>query len=95
MGVPVVAKLGNGTTSRLGGAILSAIGMTDWVAADDDQYVEVALRSTAGQLTTIRRELPDLIGQRCSPVAYTRAVEDAYRTMWEKHCGERVVLDTE
>jgi predicted O-linked N-acetylglucosamine transferase (SPINDLY family) len=88
MGVPVVAKLGNGTTSRLGGAILSAVGMTDWVAADDDQYVEVALRSTPGQLTTIRHELPDLIGQRCSPGAYTRAVEEAYRTMWEKHCGE-------
>ena len=84
----VVTKLGNGATSRLGGAILSAIGMTDWVAADDDQYVEVALRSTPGRLSTIRHELPDLIGQRCSPVAYTRAVEEAYRTMWEKHCGQ-------
>jgi hypothetical protein len=67
---------------------LCAIGMTDWVAADDDQYVEVALRSTPGQLSKIRRELPDLIGQRCSPVVYARAVEEAYRTMWEKHCGE-------
>jgi predicted O-linked N-acetylglucosamine transferase (SPINDLY family) len=86
--VPVVAKLGNGATSRLGGAILSATGMTDWVAANDDQYVEIALRSSPEQLKAIRHELPDLIGQRCSPVAYTRAVEDAYRTMWEKHCGE-------
>jgi predicted O-linked N-acetylglucosamine transferase (SPINDLY family) len=88
MGVPVVAKLGNGATSRLGGAVLSAIGMTDWVAADDDQYVEIALRSTPGRLSKIRHELPNLIGQRCSPVAYTRAVEEAYRTMWEKYCGE-------
>jgi predicted O-linked N-acetylglucosamine transferase (SPINDLY family) len=88
MGVPVVAKLGNGATSRLGGAILSAIGMTDWVAADDDQYVEAALRSTPGQLSKIRNELPNLIAQRCSPVAYTRAVEQAYRTMWEKYCSE-------
>jgi predicted O-linked N-acetylglucosamine transferase (SPINDLY family) len=91
MGVPVVAKLGNGPTSRLAGAILSAIGMTDWVAADDDQYAEIALRSTPEQLSKIRHELPSLIAPRCSPVAYTRAVEEAYRTMWQKHCGELAV----
>jgi predicted O-linked N-acetylglucosamine transferase (SPINDLY family) len=88
MGVPVVAKLGNGATSRLAGAISSAVGMTDWVAVDDDQYVEIALRSTPQQLGKIRNELPNLIAQRCSPAAYTRAVEEAYRTMWQKHCGE-------
>jgi len=88
MGVPVVAKLGNGATSRLAGAISSAVGMTDWVALDDDQYVEIALRSTPEQLGKIRNELPNLIAQRCSPAAYTRAVEEAYRTRWQKHCGE-------
>ena len=36
MGVPVVTKLGNGMASRAGGAILSALGMTDWIAADED-----------------------------------------------------------
>jgi predicted O-linked N-acetylglucosamine transferase (SPINDLY family) len=86
MGVPVVTKLGNAVASRLGGAILSAIGMTDWVAADDDQYVEIALRSTADRLRTIRHALPDLIDRHCSPAAYTGAVEEAYRTMWEKRC---------
>jgi predicted O-linked N-acetylglucosamine transferase (SPINDLY family) len=84
----VVTKLGNGITSRVGGAILSAIGLADWVAADDGQYVEIALRSTPDRLGAIRRELPGLIDRRCSPAAYTRAVEQAYRTMWEKRCGE-------
>jgi predicted O-linked N-acetylglucosamine transferase (SPINDLY family) len=86
MGVPVVTKLGNGATGRLGGAILSATSLNEWVAADDDQYVEIALRSTPGRLSTIRHELPNLIERHCSPVAYTRAVEEAYHTMWEKHC---------
>jgi predicted O-linked N-acetylglucosamine transferase (SPINDLY family) len=90
MGVPVVAKLGNGITKRMAGAILSAVGMSDWVATDDDQYVDVALRSTPDRLRKIRHELPDLIAQRCSPAAYTRAVEAAYRAMWEKCCGERL-----
>jgi len=87
MGVPVVAKLGNGIAARLAGAILSAIGMTDWVAADDDEYVKIALRSGSDRLRTIRGELPNLIQQRCSPAAYARAVEEAYRTMWQTYCG--------
>jgi len=90
MGVPVVAKLGNGVASRVGGAILSAAGLTDWAAADDDRYVEIALRSTPDRLRTIRHELPELIGRRCSPAAYTRAVEQAYQTMWQKYCAERL-----
>jgi predicted O-linked N-acetylglucosamine transferase (SPINDLY family) len=88
MGVPVVTKLGKGMASRVGGAILSAVGMTDWVAGDDDQYVEIALRATPDRLRKIRHELPDLIDRRCSPAAYTRAVEAAYRTMWERWCAE-------
>jgi predicted O-linked N-acetylglucosamine transferase (SPINDLY family) len=87
MGVPVVTKLGDGIASRAGGAILSAIGMPDWIAADDDQYVEIALQSNQDRLRTIRHGLPDLIDRHCSPAAYTRAVEAAYRTMWQTCCG--------
>jgi predicted O-linked N-acetylglucosamine transferase (SPINDLY family) len=86
MGVPVVAKLGNGLANRAGGAILSAIGMTDWIATDDDHYVQIALRSTPDGLRTIRHALPDRIDTRCSPAAYAEAVEAAYRTMWETYC---------
>jgi predicted O-linked N-acetylglucosamine transferase (SPINDLY family) len=86
MGVPVVAKIGDAIPKRLGGAILSSIGIADWVAIDDDHYVDVALRSTPDRLATLRRELPDLINARCSPTAYTSAVEEGYRTMWQKYC---------
>jgi len=86
MGVPVVAKIGNAIPQRLGGAILSAIGLTEWVATDDDQYVEIARRSSPDRLRMLRRELPDRIEARCGPVAYTRAVEAAYQAMWKKFC---------
>ena len=89
MGVPVVTRMGNSLSTRIGGAILSAIDMRDWIASSEDQYVDIALRSTPDQLRTIRNQLPDLIAARCSPVSYTRAVERAYRTMWEKYCAER------
>jgi len=91
VGVPVVAKLGDGIPSRLSAAILSSIGMTDWVAADDDEYAEIALKlaSMPDRLLTLRQELPARIAtsSRCNPQAYTNAVEDAYRTMWEDYCG--------
>jgi predicted O-linked N-acetylglucosamine transferase (SPINDLY family) len=87
MGVPVVTKLGNGMATRLGACFLSAIGMPDWIATDDDQYVDIPLRSSPDRLRTIRHELPDRIARRCSPAAYTRDVEAAYRTMWQKYCG--------
>ncbi|MFM9735966.1 O-linked N-acetylglucosamine transferase family protein, partial [Streptomyces niveiscabiei] len=41
-GVPVVAKLGNGASSRAGGSIVTAVGLGDWVAEDDDGYIEIA-----------------------------------------------------
>jgi predicted O-linked N-acetylglucosamine transferase (SPINDLY family) len=88
MGVPVVTRLGSGIAKRVSGAILSAIGMSDWVAADDDQYVEIALRSNPDRLKAIRHALPDLIEHRCSPAAYARAVEEAYRAMWNERCSE-------
>jgi predicted O-linked N-acetylglucosamine transferase (SPINDLY family) len=88
MGVPVVTRLGNGIAKGVSGAILSAVGMSDWVAADDDQYVDIALRSDPDRLKAIRHELPDLIAHRCSPAAYARAVDEAYQTMWNKRCAE-------
>ncbi|MGJ4903302.1 tetratricopeptide repeat protein [Bradyrhizobium sp. HKCCYLS2058] len=89
MGVPVVSKLGNGMCSRAGGAILTAIGMADWVATTDDEYVDIALRSTPDRLRMIRHQLPDLIAARCGPAIYTRAVEAAYREMWQTYCRGR------
>jgi predicted O-linked N-acetylglucosamine transferase (SPINDLY family) len=90
-GVPVVAKLGNGVSSRLSGAILSAIGMTEWIAADDDEYVEIASRcaSMPERLRTLRQELPARIATSsgCDPAGYARAVEAAYRAMWEEYCA--------
>ena len=67
MGVPVVTKLGHSQSTRVGGAILSAIGMTDWIAGDDDEYVDIALRSTPDRLREIREQLPDLIARAAAP----------------------------
>jgi predicted O-linked N-acetylglucosamine transferase (SPINDLY family) len=90
MGVPVIAKLGNSIASRVAGAILSAVGMTDWVAHTTDDYLAIAVKfaSMPEHLTVLRRELPERISESTAgnSVKYTRAVEAAYRKMWADYC---------
>jgi predicted O-linked N-acetylglucosamine transferase (SPINDLY family) len=91
MGVPVVAKLGSGASSRAGGAILKAIGLDDWVADDDDRYVAIAQKYAAmpAHLEKLRADLPARIAS--SPAGnitvYTERVEVAYRQFWRNYCA--------
>ena len=91
MGVPVVARLGNGASSRITGSILSAIGLGDWVASDDDGYVAIAQKfaSMPAALEQLRAELPGRIAN--SPAGnvavYTQHVEAAYRQFWRDYCA--------
>ena len=91
MGVPVVAKLGNGASSRAAGAILKAIGLDDWVAEDDDGYVAIAQKYAAmpSHLERLRADLPAIIAS--SPAGnvtvYTQRVEAGYRQFWRDYCA--------
>jgi predicted O-linked N-acetylglucosamine transferase (SPINDLY family) len=91
MGVPVVAKLGNGASSRAAGAILKAIGLDDWVAEDDAGYIAIAQKfaSTSAHLEALRAELPAKIaGSPAGNVKlYTQRVEAGYRQFWREYCA--------
>jgi predicted O-linked N-acetylglucosamine transferase (SPINDLY family) len=89
--VPVVAKLGNGASSRAGGSIVAAVGLNDWIAEDDDGYVEIAQRfaKQPEYLAKLRAELPARIA--ASPAGnveiYTARVEAGYRQFWRNYCA--------
>jgi predicted O-linked N-acetylglucosamine transferase (SPINDLY family) len=91
MGVPVIARLGNSITSRLAAAILTSIGLEDWVAKDDDGYIAIARRfaSMLSDLQTLRASLPERIAKSPAGNAeiYTRRVEEIYRQLWRKYCA--------
>jgi predicted O-linked N-acetylglucosamine transferase (SPINDLY family) len=91
MGVPVIAKLGRGASSRAAGAILKAIGLDDWVAEDDAGYVEIAkaFATNPAYLGTLRAELTDLIAHSAAGnvAAYTQRVEAGYRQFWRDYCA--------
>ena len=91
MGVPVIAKLGETMASRVCGATLTSVGMSDWVARDEAGYVDIARRNAnrLNELAALRRQLPALVANSPSGnvVAYTRAVEAAYRKIWQDYCA--------
>jgi predicted O-linked N-acetylglucosamine transferase (SPINDLY family) len=93
MGVPVVTWLGSTIPSRLAGASLSALGLSDCIARDRPSYVDLAvakaadLPALAGLRATLRERLSSsVVG---SPRRYARAVESAYREMWRRWCREQ------
>jgi predicted O-linked N-acetylglucosamine transferase (SPINDLY family) len=97
MGVPVVARLGNGVPSRITGAILNGIGLDDWVATDDDDYVAIAQKfaSMPAHLAKLRADLPARIAN--SPAGnvavYTQKVEAGYRQFWRDYCATASGVD--
>ncbi|MBC9880257.1 tetratricopeptide repeat protein [Bradyrhizobium sp. INPA01-394B] len=90
-GVPVVAKLGNASSSRAGGSIVAAVGLEDWVAEDDEGYAAIACRYAAqpDDLAKLRAELRARIV--ASPAGnvevYASRVEAGYRQFWRDYCA--------
>ncbi|MBR0725366.1 tetratricopeptide repeat protein [Bradyrhizobium manausense] len=90
-GVPVIAKLGNASSSRAGASIVAAVGLKDWVAEDDDGYAAIACKFAAqpDYLAKLRAELPTQIS--ASPAGnveiYAGRVDAGYRQFWRDYCA--------
>jgi len=88
MGVPVVTVVGDRHAARTGSSLLNAVGLSELVARDIDEYVAICVRLAGDmeRLETIRRALRDRM--RRSPLmdetGFTRALELCYVEMWEK-----------
>jgi predicted O-linked N-acetylglucosamine transferase (SPINDLY family) len=89
-GVPVVAKLGKSASSRAAAGIVSAAGLGDWVAEDDDGYIALARRHAAdpAALAKLRAELPGRVASSAAGNGelYARKVEEGYRSFWRRYC---------
>ncbi len=90
MGVPVLSRCGDAHVSRVGASLLARVGLTDWVADGEDDYVEKAVcyAKDLSLLTRIRTELRDRMRESplCDAHGFTRDLEAAYRVMWRAWC---------
>ena len=90
MGVPVVTLVRGGFVGRTGSSILRAVGLGELTASDEGGYVEKAraLAEDRGRLAALRATLREKmrISPLCGMQAFTRDVENLFRTMWAGWC---------
>lgn len=90
MGVPMVTMRGDRIISRQGESILHNIGLQDWIAADEDAYVELAVRHAGdlASLATLRGQLREKLetSPLCDAKLFARHLEEAFKQMWNKSC---------
>ena len=92
MGVPVVTWPGRTISSRLAAANLTALGLTDFIATDPETYVQLAVvkATNLDALARLRASLRQRVADSAfgDSIRYTRAVEAAYRLMWQRWCAD-------
>jgi predicted O-linked N-acetylglucosamine transferase (SPINDLY family) len=89
MGVPVITKKGDRFISRVGQSIVHNAGLSDWIAENDDDYVDKVVSHTMDllQLAALRGGLRQQVLD--SPLfdasRFARHLEEALWGMWEKY----------
>ncbi len=91
MGVPVVTRIGGTFASRVAAGLLNAAGLPETVTATADEYEALAVRLAGDPATLagLRRRLA--AARATAPLfdspRFTRHLERAYRTMWDRHAA--------
>ena len=92
MGLPVVTMAGSRHGARFGAGLLHNVGLSELAADCAQAYVEcaVALGTDMELLAALHAAIPRMM--RASPlmdgIGYVRAVEAAYKTVWERYLNE-------
>jgi protein O-GlcNAc transferase len=93
MGVPVVTLRGDRPYGRVGASLLTSIGLQECVAETAEAYVRKAANLGADlfRLEEFRSSLRDRMRRSplCDGTGFARAMEQAYRRMWERRCMQR------
>lgn len=86
MGVPVIVKEGGAFVSRMGSSFMSAAGLQDWVATNDEEYVQIAqaVSRNRDELLALKRGLRDRLKRQPAwdPDQYTNDFQGVLREAW-------------
>jgi protein O-GlcNAc transferase len=86
MGVPIVTLIGKTTVGRAGFSQLSNLGMREFVAATEEEFVEIAVKAAGDlpRLAEVRRNLRGRMAASplCDAKRFARNVEAVLRTAW-------------
>ena len=93
MGVPVITLLGTSHHSRVGGGILTNLGLDDLIAENESDYLTIAtqLASDPNSLIEYRATLRNKL--LTSPLTdkknYATKFEKLLRTAWHTYCDKQ------
>lgn len=89
MGVPVVTLAGDRSASRQGASALSMVGLPEFIAKNEQEYIDTVLHWAADPdaLNRLRQDLRQRMAAiQDDPGRFTRAVEQALADMWARWC---------
>lgn len=93
MGVSVVTLAGKTHAGRVGMSLLSAAGLSEFVASSEDEYCDIASRLARdpNRLADLRSHLRTRVHNSplCDASRMAREAEVAYQSMWKEWCVER------
>ncbi|NPV22141.1 UDP-N-acetylglucosamine-peptide N-acetylglucosaminyltransferase [Bradyrhizobium aeschynomenes] len=87
-GVPVVSCAGDTFASRVAGSLLHAVGLPELIAADEADYLAVALTLAAEpdllRAAKAKLQRNRLVAPLFDAPAYARSLQDLYDQMWQR-----------
>jgi len=90
MGVPVVTLRWPTLVGRVSASILTTLGLTDWIAETNNNYVSLAVEKSKdlSALVWLREQLRERLTSSVigDANAYAKAVESEYISLWHKWC---------
>ncbi len=92
MGIPVLCLRGHTLGQRITSAIMTAIGLPEWVTQSPADYVEQAVRLANDPTTLTHLRSTLRMRMAASPLAnpdyYVGCVADAFRAFWRQWCAD-------
>lgn len=96
MGVPTMTIAGGTLLARQGASLLACVGLEDWIASDEADYVArtIAYAADINRLVQLRSSLRSrlLASPLCDAPLFARNLEDAFRGMWDAYTTAEIPL---
>lgn len=93
MGVSLLALKGDRLVAHMGESILRAMGLPEWIAEDEDDYVAraVAYANDLQSLAALRADLRARLfaSPLCDAPRFARNFEAALRGIWRRWCDRQ------
>jgi predicted O-linked N-acetylglucosamine transferase (SPINDLY family) len=92
MGVPMLTLNGSTHAGRMVASVLTRVGLNDFIADTPAKYIELAVKFSGDldRLAALRSRLRGVMQDSplCDGKNFTRTLEEAYRSMWERRVGK-------